>query len=73
MYPEFVERVRRRIEDGKLLKKNLIEGTARRQRTPSFGCIGRGRQVVEQNNIILANMKVEGRRKTDNKSEAMVR
>jgi hypothetical protein len=52
MYPGFAELVHKKINDGKLLMKNLVEGMVRRQKTASFGSIGRGRQVIEQNSIL---------------------
>jgi hypothetical protein len=53
MYPGFVELVHKEIDDGKSLMKNLVEGTVRRQKPPSFGSIGRGRQVIEQKQRII--------------------
>jgi hypothetical protein len=62
MYPGFVELVHKKIDDGKSLMKNL-EGTVRRQNTPSLGSTGRGRQVIEKNSVLLPSTRVEGRRK----------
>jgi hypothetical protein len=42
MDPEFVELVRRKIDDGKSLIKNLIVGKVRQQKIPSFGSIEKG-------------------------------